>query len=1412
MDKRTVWVLDPDPIFHRKVRRSLEQAGHRVAGLDDPGPDPPWDAQDALVVAADLLPVPSPPATVIALIPRADQTAAATALAAGAGQWLPREPSWLPHLPALLETAGPPITPSPGATPPKPNEDSSGVGLRERIRALQELTAVIGSEQPLPEVFEHTREALQTLIEGARVVFFTIADEEGESLRPLVLASQAPLEDLLRQVLGRSPPEVSFPLTIFPVAWRDRIPKGEPCTNSDIVGLVRQTIGPQAAQALEQIAPFRGLVGLPLRSGGMLRGMIFVVLAQEHIQPEDLELAMSVANLVSRALESTSLLEHARRRVYSLECLFELSKAIAASLEPLELSTIATRQFLQALHAEEASISLWDREEDVLRTVIDLHYDQRDDVVSQERGQDVYALKDFPATREVLETRQPLQMLASDATADAGELAYMREAGVKTLLIVPLVYKGRAIGVVELEDTHRERRFAPDEVHLAMTLAGQVAAALENARLFTETQQQAVQLRTAAEVAQHATAILDVEELLAQTAELIRDRFGLYYVGIYLVDQSDQMVYLRAGTGEAGRKLLETGHKLEASGPSLVGRCVSGAEAVIAVDVGSDAAGLDDHLLPNTRSRVALPLTSRGQVIGAMAIHSTQPAAFTQDNVSVFQTMAGQLANAIENASLHEEHRRRLTELAALYEIGRAITVALDPHELIELVHHQVGRFTEATHFYIALWEPETNTIRIPLVIEGDHQLHNQEVDWTGLVGWVLRNNESLLIHDMDSSEPQIPSTVTPQTVGEAHARSVLIVPLAIGDRTIGALSVQSMQPGVYSQRDADFVSAVASQVAIAAENARLYEQERRRARQASLLNVVAQQTNAILSPERLLPAVAQAIHQHFDYDTVSVLLADPTDRSLYVAAKAGVGAETIPDGYRQSLEMGILGWVARTGEPLLTNDTSQEELYFSYDPERHQAGSELAVPLVYGGETRGVLDLQCRETGGFDPLDLATAQTMAVQIAVALQNAHLYADARRHAEEMAALNTVAGRLGQSLELQEVLETAMEEVIRVLGVNASAISLVDQGEEELLLCAQRGLHFPHVGTRVRIGEGLSGHVALTGEVLITGDISEDPRMMSPGFVREQVQAMILVPMHSSGQVVGVLSAMNHTPLRFTEREVSLLRAIANQVGAAAEQARLYQEVREHVASLEEAYARLKEIDQLKDELIQNVSHELRTPLTFLKGYVQLLMDEELGPLTEKQRGSLDVVARKTDQLNRLITDIVTLQMVTRETLDILPVDVGRLARMALEDCRPAAAAGGIELRAEIGEEAQLAMGDPARIHEVFDNLLSNAIKFSPNGGTITVRVEEDGPQLRVEVRDTGIGIPEEKLPRVFERFYQVDGSSRRRFGGAGLGLAIVKRIIEAHGGQVGVSSRAGEGSTFHFTLPKSRSERRWPHP
>jgi two-component system, NarL family, sensor histidine kinase BarA len=247
----------------------------------------------------------------------------------------------------------------------------------------------------------------------------------------------------------------------------------------------------------------------------------------------------------------------------------------------------------------------------------------------------------------------------------------------------------------------------------------------------------------------------------------------------------------------------------------------------------------------------------------------------------------------------------------------------------------------------------------------------------------------------------------------------------------------------------------------------------------------------------------------------------------------------------------------------------------------------------------------------------------------------------------------------------------------------------------------------------------------------------------------------------------------------------------------------YRELQEKNRQLEVSYAKLKELDRLKSNFLATMSHELRTPLTSVIGYSEMMLEGLGGPLTAEQREYLGIIMEKGENLLQLITSILDISKIEagRVRLVLSEVDVGQLMRDAVATVLPLARKKGLKVGCEPSNLPRLHC-DREKLRQCLVNLCSNAVKFTPAGGSITVSGEPRGDaRVAIHVADTGIGISEEHLPRVFDVFYQVDGSSTREYGGAGLGLAIVKSFVEAHGGAVTLRSILGAGTTFSVELP-----------
>jgi two-component system phosphate regulon sensor histidine kinase PhoR len=239
-----------------------------------------------------------------------------------------------------------------------------------------------------------------------------------------------------------------------------------------------------------------------------------------------------------------------------------------------------------------------------------------------------------------------------------------------------------------------------------------------------------------------------------------------------------------------------------------------------------------------------------------------------------------------------------------------------------------------------------------------------------------------------------------------------------------------------------------------------------------------------------------------------------------------------------------------------------------------------------------------------------------------------------------------------------------------------------------------------------------------------------------------------------------------------------------------------------VAQLQREHTELERVERMRKDFVINVSHELRTPLASIQGYAETLMD---GALNDPQYNMrfLGIIRHNAERLARITQDLLTLSRVEqkRQKFDFEPFSVNGLLKQAIELMRPIAEKREIRLELQPGPADACVWCDSEAVSQILSNLLDNAIKYTHAGGRITVGAEPQGRFVELFVRDTGIGISAEELPRVFERFYRVDKARSRELGGTGLGLSIVKHLVAAHNGGTRVESRTGEGSTFFFTLP-----------
>jgi signal transduction histidine kinase len=393
-------------------------------------------------------------------------------------------------------------------------------------------------------------------------------------------------------------------------------------------------------------------------------------------------------------------------------------------------------------------------------------------------------------------------------------------------------------------------------------------------------------------------------------------------------------------------------------------------------------------------------------------------------------------------------------------------------------------------------------------------------------------------------------------------------------------------------------------------------------------------------------------------------------------------------------------------------------------------------------------------------------------------------------------------------DVDELSRRLLEVVARQIGADRATLMLLDEAAGELYVAATMGLPEESLrGMRVAVTGDPLERALHAQEALVWDSPSWDElelplRALVAG---EEVETLLLVPLCTGKKEIGVLS-LSHArrggrAVVLTPSDLTLLSIMGRQSAIALDNARMYAVEQQRTAELARALEQQQELDRLKSQFIQNVSHELRTPLAMILGYAELLATGHLGEVKAEQQGPLNIVVQRAHVLRDLIENITAILENEMREPSRNAVGLAELVGEALTDFQVLADQAGLRLQGDLAESLPPVLGDAEHLRRVVDNLIGNALKFTPRGGMIAVSLRSANGQVMLEVADTGIGIDPEHRERIFERFYQVNGTTRRTHGGCGLGLALVKEIVERHGGRVGVESQLGQGSRFTVYLP-----------
>ena len=395
--------------------------------------------------------------------------------------------------------------------------------------------------------------------------------------------------------------------------------------------------------------------------------------------------------------------------------------------------------------------------------------------------------------------------------------------------------------------------------------------------------------------------------------------------------------------------------------------------------------------------------------------------------------------------------------------------------------------------------------------------------------------------------------------------------------------------------------------------------------------------------------------------------------------------------------------------------------------------------------------------------------------------------------ELIQTLYNVTRTVSSTLNLNEVLDLIAQSAAKAMQVRASAIMLVGEGGVLVDTVASFGLDDRHLNAGpVDVNKLQYASEALsTGQPTIIRDTSKEDRLFDPEAAQAEGNASLLcVPLLIRNKAEGVLCVYSDRPNQFIQGDAEFLAALASAGATAVENAR--------------AYEALEIADRAKSDFVRMVTHESRSPLSSVQSMLRLLELGIVGALTDKQRELVERSQRRISHMLALVNDLLELASGKMEVLQgkQQAVDLGDLIVRVTESFQPRALENELHFSVELGAEPLRLSGFEDNLERMVTNLVSNAVKYTPGGGTVSVKARSEAGQIILEVSDTGIGIPEDALPRIFSEFYRAQNARSLDVDGTGLGLALVKDVVELHGGQISVRSQVGAGSTFRVSLPR----------